>query len=46
MTPIGHISEMEITRGGNDQVSYWYHFMGILVTGRAMVTRENVFKKL
>ena len=25
---------------------YWYHFMGILVTVRAMLTRENVLKKL
>ena len=25
---------------------YWCHFMGILVTGQAMLTRENVFKSL
>ena len=45
MTLVGHISEMEMTRGGNDQVLL-VSFYGNLVTGRAMLTREKVFKKL
>ena len=45
MSLVGHISEMEMTRGGNDQVLL-VSFYGNLVTGRAMLTRENVFKKL